>query len=162
MRPLEPVTGGVRIRLHIQPRASRTEVVGVYGDALKIRIAAPPVDGAANVELVRFLAETLAVPSRQVEVVSGQTSRIKTAVIAGVTEAVAKHIVEINPTLSLQQVVDPKFELSLLPGPGNTGAAGMIQQVGDFLLTQDIIKAKIDGKSAVDGSWVAEYLKAKR
>ena len=70
--------------------------------------------------------------------------------------------VEITPTLSLQQVADPKFELSLLPGPGNPGAAGMIQQVGDFLLTQDIIKAKIDGKSAVDGSWVAEHLKAKR
>jgi aliphatic sulfonates family ABC transporter substrate-binding protein len=85
-----------------------------------------------------------------------------TAENLGVTEVVAKHIVEITPTLSLQQVVDPKFELSLLPGPGNPGAAGMIQQVGDFLLTQDIIKAKIDGKSAVDGSWVAEYLKAKR
>jgi taurine transport system substrate-binding protein len=85
-----------------------------------------------------------------------------TAENLGVTEAVAKHIVEINPTLSLQQVVDPKFGLSILPEPGNPGAAGMIQQVGDFLLTQDIIKAKIDGKSAVDGSWVAEYLKAKR
>lgn len=84
-----------------------------------------------------------------------------TAENLGVSEAVAKHIVEINPTLSLQRVVDPKFELSLRPGPGNPGAAGMIQQVGDFLLVQGIIKAKIDGASAVDGSWVAEYLKAK-
>lgn len=85
-----------------------------------------------------------------------------TAENLGVSEAVAKHIVEINPTLSLQQVVDPKFELSLLPGPGNPGAAGMIQRVGDFLLSQGIIKEKIDGRSAVDGAYVADYLKTKR
>ena len=48
----------------------------------------------------------------------------------GVSEAVAKHIVEINPTLSLPQMVDPKFELSLRPGPGVSGAPGMIQMVG--------------------------------
>ncbi len=85
-----------------------------------------------------------------------------TAENLGVSEAVAKHIVEINPTLSLQQVTDPKFALSLLPGPGNPGAAGMIQQVGDFLLGQGIIQSKIDGRSAVDGSYVAEHLKTKR
>lgn len=85
-----------------------------------------------------------------------------TAENLGVSEAVARHIVDINPVLSLQQVVDPKFELSLLPGPGNPGAPGMIQQVGDFLFSQGIIKAKIDGRAAVDGSYVAEYLKAKR
>jgi aliphatic sulfonates family ABC transporter substrate-binding protein len=85
-----------------------------------------------------------------------------TAENLGVSEAVAKRIVDINPVLSLQQMVDPRFELSLLPGGGNPGAAGMIQRVGDFLVAQDIIKVKIDGKSAVDGSWAAEYLKAKR
>jgi aliphatic sulfonates family ABC transporter substrate-binding protein len=85
-----------------------------------------------------------------------------TAENLGVSEAVAKRIVDINPVLSLQQMVDPRFELSLLPGAGNPGAAGMIQRVGDFLLAQDIIKVKIDGKAAVNGSWVAEYLKVKR
>lgn len=85
-----------------------------------------------------------------------------TAENLGVSEAVARHIVEINPVLSLRQVVDPKFELSLLPGPGSPGAPGMIQRVGDFLFSQGIIKAKIDGRAAVDGSYVAEYLKAKR
>jgi aliphatic sulfonates family ABC transporter substrate-binding protein len=85
-----------------------------------------------------------------------------TAENLGVSEAVARHIVDINPVLSLPQVVDPGFELSLLPAPGNPGAAGMIQQVGDFLLAQGIIKSRIDGKWAVDGSYVAEYLKAKR
>lgn len=85
-----------------------------------------------------------------------------TAENLGVSEAVARHIVDINPVLSLQQVVDPAFELSLLPAPGNPGAAGMIQQVGDFLLAQGIITSRIDGKWAVDGSYVAEYLKARR
>ena len=91
-------------------------------------------------------------------------SRDKTAAIRataenlGVTEAVARHIVEINPTLSLQQMVDPKFELSLRPGPGNPGAPGMIQTVGDFLSGDGIIRSKIDGRAAVDGSYVADYL----
>ena len=80
----------------------------------------------------------------------------------GVSEAVAKHIVELNPTLSLQQNVDPAARLSLTPGAGNPGAAGMIQQVADFLVAQDIIKTKVDAKAAVDGSRIAEYLKGRR
>lgn len=85
-----------------------------------------------------------------------------TAENLGVSATVARHIVEINPTLSLQQMIDPKFELSLVPGPGNPGAAGMIQHVGDFLLAQGIIKTRIDAQAVVDGSYVAEYLKAGR
>jgi aliphatic sulfonates family ABC transporter substrate-binding protein len=84
-----------------------------------------------------------------------------TAENLGVSEQVAKHIVEINPTLSLQQNVDPAARLSLTPNAGNAGAAGMIQQVADFLLAQDIIKAKVDSNAAVDGTWIAEYLKAR-
>jgi RNA-binding protein YhbY len=75
---------------------------------------------------------------------------------------VAKHIVEINPTLSLQQNVDPAARLSLAPGVGNGGAAAMIQQVADFLSAQDIIKTKVGAKAAVDGTWVTEYLKGRR
>lgn len=85
-----------------------------------------------------------------------------TAENLSVSEAVARHIVEINPTLSLQQMVEPRFELSLLPGPGNPGAAGMIQKVGDFLLGEGIIKLKVDGRAAVDPSYVADYLKGRR
>ena len=48
-----------RLIVHVQPRAKRSEVVGRHGDAIKVRLAAPPVDGAANEELVRFLAEAL-------------------------------------------------------------------------------------------------------
>ena len=47
---------GVRLAIQVQPRASRTELAGIHGDALRIRLAAPPVDGAANEELIRFLA----------------------------------------------------------------------------------------------------------
>jgi uncharacterized protein (TIGR00251 family) len=50
--------GAVVLVLHVQPGAKRTEVAGVHGDALKIRLAAPPVDGKANAELVRFLARS--------------------------------------------------------------------------------------------------------
>jgi aliphatic sulfonates family ABC transporter substrate-binding protein len=82
-----------------------------------------------------------------------------TAENLGVTEAVAKQIVDINPTLSLQQNVDPKAPLSLMPGAGNAGAAGMVQRVADFLASQDIIKTKVDAKAAVDGRWIGDYLK---
>jgi aliphatic sulfonates family ABC transporter substrate-binding protein len=85
-----------------------------------------------------------------------------TAENLGVTEAVAKQIVEINPTLSLQQNVDPAAALSLTPGQGNAGAAGMIQRVADFLASHDIIKTKVDAKIAVDGTWVSDYLKQRR
>ncbi len=69
--------------MRVQPRASRTEVVGQHGDAVKIRLRAPPVDGAANEELVRFLAERLGVARGAVTIVGGQTSRIKRVRIAG-------------------------------------------------------------------------------
>ncbi len=79
-------TGGVRLTLHVQPRASRTEVAGPHGDALKVRLAAPPVEGAANEELVRFLAERLKVPRSAVTLVSGMGGRRKVVVVAGVME----------------------------------------------------------------------------
>lgn len=62
---------------HLQPKASKTEVVGLHGDALKIRIKAPPVDGKANLELVKFLAKEFAVNKRAVSLVSGELSRHK-------------------------------------------------------------------------------------
>lgn len=81
---IKAVPGGVELALHIQPRASRTEVAGAHGDALKIRLAAPPVDGEANAELVRFLAKTLKVPKSAVTIVRGATGRRKTVQVLGV------------------------------------------------------------------------------
>ncbi len=75
---------GSRITVQVVPRASKTEVVGAYGDdALRLRLAAPPVDGKANKELLRFLSETLGVPARTLELVSGQTGRRKVVRVAG-------------------------------------------------------------------------------
>ena len=73
------------IVVHIQPRASRSEVVGWHGDAIKIRIKAPPVDGAANHELLRFLAERLGVSPSAVQLVSGRSGRRKRVSVAGLT-----------------------------------------------------------------------------
>ena len=76
----------VRVAVHVQPRASRSEIIGVHGAALKVRLQAPPVDGAANEALVRLLADSLGVPHRSVRVVAGATSRAKTVEVDGTTE----------------------------------------------------------------------------
>lgn len=73
--------------IHVQPRASKTEIVGRHGDAIKLRISAPPVDGAANAEVVRFLADALRISSRQVIIKHGDTSRRKTVEAAGISVA---------------------------------------------------------------------------
>ena len=78
------VAGGVRFTVRVQPRASRSEVCGVHGDALKVRLAAPPVDGAANEALVALLADELDVARRSVRIVSGEASRSKTVQVDGV------------------------------------------------------------------------------
>lgn len=65
------------LTVHAQPRASRDEIAGLHGDALKIRITAPPVDGKANAHLQKFLAESFGVPHAQVELVQGETGRRK-------------------------------------------------------------------------------------
>jgi uncharacterized protein len=88
--PIEATAGGVRIRLHIQPRASRTEAAGLHGAALKLRLAAPPVDGAANDALVRWIADRLGVPRSAVVLTSGASSRAKTVEVAGVDAAEAR------------------------------------------------------------------------
>lgn len=74
----------VRVSVHVQPRAARSEIVGEHGDAVKVRLAAPPVEGAANDELCRFIAKTVGVPASRVAVVSGAGSRQKVIEIAGV------------------------------------------------------------------------------
>jgi uncharacterized protein (TIGR00251 family) len=80
----------IRVQVHVQPRASRSEVVGTHGAALKVRLLAPPVDGAANDALVALLAERLGVPRRAVRIVAGMSSRAKTVEIDGTTEAAVR------------------------------------------------------------------------
>jgi uncharacterized protein (TIGR00251 family) len=77
----------VDLRVHVQPRASRNEVVGWREGALAVRLTAPPVDGAANKACRDFLAETLGVRRADVELVSGEKSREKRFRVHGVDEA---------------------------------------------------------------------------
>ncbi len=84
-RPILATKDGIVLRLRIVPHASRTEIVGIQGGMVRIRLAAVPVDGAANEALIRLLAERIAVPRSAVRVVSGQTSRSKVVAISGAT-----------------------------------------------------------------------------
>ena len=83
--------GRITLTLHIQPGAKKSEFAGLHGDALKIRLAAPPVDGKANEALLRFIADALSLPKSAVSLKSGQTSRRKVLEIRGATqEAIAR------------------------------------------------------------------------
>ncbi|MGC2518957.1 MAG: DUF167 domain-containing protein [Burkholderiales bacterium] len=75
-------TAGWLLAIHAQPGAKKSEVAGIHGDALKVRIAAPPVEGRANAALVAFVAKALGVPRKSVTVVKGDSSRRKTVLIA--------------------------------------------------------------------------------
>lgn len=76
-RWLRETAGAVELALHVQAGAKRTEVAGVHGDALKLRLAAPPVEGRANAALIAFISEAFGVPQRQVQIVRGEMSRQK-------------------------------------------------------------------------------------
>jgi uncharacterized protein (TIGR00251 family) len=71
------------LTLHIQPGAKRTEMAGLHGEALKIRLAAPPVEGRANEALLKFIANIFGVPLRQVELKQGGQSRHKVVAVTG-------------------------------------------------------------------------------
>ena len=93
--PLCSVIGdGIILNLHIQPRASKSEVCGVQGDALKIRLTSPPVDGAANKLCREFLAELFKVPKSAVEIVSGEASRHKRVKITAGDAARLQQIID--------------------------------------------------------------------
>ncbi|RMG14577.1 MAG: YggU family protein [Deltaproteobacteria bacterium] len=80
---------GVVLILHVQPRAKKSRIVGTYGEALKVQLAAPPVDGRANEALRRFFATALGVSRRDVEILSGQTGRHKRLRVRGLTPEAA-------------------------------------------------------------------------
>jgi len=76
---------GWLLSVRVQPGASRTEVVGEYGEQLRIRLQAPPVDGKANVALERYVADELGLPRARVRVLRGQSSRSKVLLVSPVT-----------------------------------------------------------------------------
>lgn len=81
--------GRVRLTLHVQPGARKTEAAGEHGDCLKIRLAAPPVDGKANAALLAWLAERFGVARREVALLSGDKSRRKVVEIGCALDAAA-------------------------------------------------------------------------
>jgi len=84
---IRQTSAGVELDVRVIPRAKRTEAAGLRNGALLVRLAAPPVDGAANTALVAFLASTLGVPSRAVQLLSGDRGRQKRILIAGAVVA---------------------------------------------------------------------------
>lgn len=84
---------GLVFAVRIVPRASRSEIVGEYDGALRVRIAAPPVDGAANKELIRTLAKIFKLPQNAVEIVSGATSKGKVVRVRGADAATLERVI---------------------------------------------------------------------
>ena len=77
--------GRITFEVRVVPRAARTELAGEMGDAVKVRVSSPPVDGTANAELIKFLAKMLGVAKGDIEIVSGQASKTKRVQVTGVT-----------------------------------------------------------------------------
>ena len=82
-----PHAGGCLLILHVQPNAKTTAAAGTHGDALKVRLAAPPVDGRANAALIDWLSRVCEVRKQDVELKSGASGRRKSFVIHGATDA---------------------------------------------------------------------------
>lgn len=88
---------GSLLHVRVIPRAKKTEIDGTRGDALLVRLAAPPVDGAANDTLTRFLARLLKVPTRAVRIVSGESARDKRIAIDGVSAQRVRELLTTEP-----------------------------------------------------------------
>ena len=77
MLDIQENSGGITFKVYIQPRSSKNMIAGLHGDALKIKLKAPPVDGAANKMCIEYLAKCLKVSKSSLEIISGHTSRTK-------------------------------------------------------------------------------------
>ena len=93
--------GSVLLRLHVQPKASKTRIVGLFDGCLKLAIQALPVDGKANEEVIKFLAGLLAIPLRDITLKSGAQGRRKQVILKGVAAE------EVRRRLSLRLAGDP-------------------------------------------------------
>jgi len=72
------------LKVYLQPKSSKNEIVGPYRDGVKIKITAPPINGKANKGLIQFLSKELGIPPSQVEIIKGQRAREKTLSISGI------------------------------------------------------------------------------
>jgi uncharacterized protein (TIGR00251 family) len=88
--PVSARADGIEIAVRVQPGAQRTESAGLHGEQIKIRVAAPPVDGKGNVALLGFLSDRLGVPQRQIRIVAGARSRSKRVAVQGTSAKAAR------------------------------------------------------------------------
>ena len=91
---MRQTAAGVELQLLVQPRASRDKLVGVLGDALKVRLAAPPVEGAANAACCAYFAKLCSLPKGRVTLVAGETSRHKRLLLEGAEPAAVAAAIE--------------------------------------------------------------------
>lgn len=94
MIPVRETGDGITFAVVVQPRARRDAIVGQFGDALKLAVTAPPVDGRANEACIKFFARALRVPSSAITIVSGQTSRKKAIRVSGITAAALQNLLQ--------------------------------------------------------------------
>ncbi len=92
MIPIGEITDGVVFNIRVIPRSSRCELVGIQGDALKIKITAPPVEGAANEECIRFLSDIFSIRRSQIRIVAGHQSKNKRVAISGIKKEAVEGI----------------------------------------------------------------------
>ncbi len=85
--------GKLTLNIYVIPRSSRTEIIGIYASSLKIKLKAPPVDNAANEELIKFIASNLAVSKSSVEIVKGHNQKRKVLSIIGTNEEKVKRLI---------------------------------------------------------------------
>jgi hypothetical protein len=74
------------IKIKVEPRSSKSEIVGPYGDGIKVKLTSPPVDGKANKELIELLSKELKIPRKNIEIISGQSSKNKVVKISGLSK----------------------------------------------------------------------------
>jgi uncharacterized protein (TIGR00251 family) len=96
---IKETANGVIFHIHVVPKSAKNEVAGVQGDAVKLKINAPPVEGKANAACIKFLSEILGVRKNQVNIVSGHTSRKKTVAIEGRGKKDIEVVISIPPSL---------------------------------------------------------------
>ena len=94
---LTDTPSGAVLTLRIVPRASKNAIQGEHGDALKIRLCAPPVDGAANAALIEFLSDTLSLPRARIQLLGGKTSRTKRVLLAGCSTSAVLPLLNPDP-----------------------------------------------------------------
>jgi len=87
---------GTTLKVHVQPRASRDEIVGLLGGALKVRVTSPPVEGRANIALKRFIARQLGIPCSRIEIIAGQNSREKLLRISNMSRPQVERVLGIT------------------------------------------------------------------